>query len=82
MSDVFEPRSGLRMIRRINGEAVDTTKLPASVTSRIEMIASLDKRYQELKALGDFTALFELAKEYDTMKMHTMAGRIRKEIGI
>ena len=71
---------GLQISRTINGEVVRMDKLDAGIEKRIDVIAELNTQYEKLTAANDADGLFELAKKYDALKMHTMAGKIRKQI--
>ena len=82
MTDTFEPRPGFCMTRIIDGKKVNLSKIPAALVSRMDVLEKLNDRYLHLRGAGDKDGLLELAAEYDAMKMHTMAGQIRRECGI
>lgn len=71
---------GLHISRTIKGEVVRMDRLDAGIEKRMKMIAELNTQYETLTGANDANGLFELAKQYDALKMHTMAGKIRKQI--
>lgn len=73
---------GLHISRTINGQIVRMDRLDTGIERRIKLIAELNTQYETLTAANDTAGLFELAKKYDAMKMHTMANQIRREAGL
>ncbi len=71
---------GMHISRTIDGEIVRMDKLDPAIEKRIDKIAALDTQYRLLIAANDADGLFELAKKYDALKMHTTANKIRREI--
>lgn len=71
---------GLHISRTIKGEIVRMDRLDPAIEKRMKKIAEMDTEYRTLTAADDANGLFELAKKYDALKMHTTAGRIRKGI--
>ena len=72
---------GLHISRTINGEVVRMDRLDPAIEKRIDKIAELDTQYRLLTAANDARGLIELSDKYAALKMHTMAGKIRREAG-
>lgn len=71
---------GMHISRTIDGEIVRMDRLDPAIEKRIDKIADLNTQYVTLTATNDADGLFELAKKYDALKMHTMANKIRKQV--
>lgn len=71
---------GLHISRTINGEIVRMDRLDPAIEKRIDKIAALNTQYETLTAANDANGLLALADKYATLKMHTMAGKIRKQV--
>ena len=71
---------GLHISRTINGEVVRMDRLDPAIEKRIDKIAELDTQYRLLTAANDARGLIELSDKYAALKMHTMAGKIRKQV--
>ncbi len=73
---------GLHISRTINGEIVRMDKLDQAIEKRMDKIAALNTQYEFLTAANNVTGLLALADKYAALKMHTMAGKIRREAGL
>lgn len=72
---------GLHISRTINGQIVRMDRLDTGIERRIKLIAELNTQYETLTGANDARGLLELADKYAALKMHTMAGKIRREAG-
>ena len=71
---------GLHISRTINGEIVRMDKLDQAIEKRMDKIEALNTQYEFLTAANNVTGLLALADKYAALKMHTMAGKIRKQV--
>ena len=73
---------GLHISRTINGEVVRMDRLDPAIEKRMDAIEALNTQYETLTGANDARGLLALADKYAALKIHTMAGKIRREAGL
>ena len=70
----------MSIARTIDGVIVRNDRLDPAIEKRMDKIAALNTQYEFLTAANNVTGLLALADKYAALKMHTMAGKIRKQV--